>query len=182
VSVPARVAVIPLPNGREHRFAVAAIGVLVAVACLGRYGFSGRGMIGAFFAVVLVLIAAIDLERRIIPNRIVLPAIAVVLVAQLAIYPGQALEWILAAVGAGLFFLVPMLFYPAGMGFGDVKLAVLLGAGLGMAVMGALLIGLLAAFACAVVILARRGSAGRKTAIPFGPFLAFGALVALLFF
>jgi leader peptidase (prepilin peptidase)/N-methyltransferase len=75
-----------------------------------------------------------------------------------------------------------MLIYPAGMGFGDVKLAVLLGAGLGLTVMGALLIGLLAAFACAVVILVRKGSAGRKTAIPFGPFLAFGALVALLFF
>jgi leader peptidase (prepilin peptidase)/N-methyltransferase len=181
VSVPARAAAIPLPSAREHRFAVAVVGGVVAVACLGRYGFGAKGFIYAFFAVVLVLVSAIDLERRIIPNRIVLPALAVVLVAQLAFYPGQALEWIAAAVGAGLFFLIPMLLYPAGMGLGDVKLAVLLGAGLGMAVMGALLIGLLAAFACAVFILVRQGSAGRKTAIPFGPFLAFGALVSVLF-
>jgi leader peptidase (prepilin peptidase) / N-methyltransferase len=160
---------------------VAFVGGLVAVACFGRYGFSGRGAVAAFFAVVLVLVAAIDLERRIIPNRIVLPAIAIVLVAQIALYPGQSLEWVLAAVGTGLFFLIPMLVYPSGMGLGDVKLAVLLGAGLGMAVMGALLIGLAAAFAVAVVILVRQGGAGRKTAIPFGPFLAFGALVELLF-
>jgi leader peptidase (prepilin peptidase)/N-methyltransferase len=138
-------------------------------------------LIAAFFAVVLVLLAAIDIERRIIPNRIVLPAIAIVLLAQIAFYPEHAVEWILAAVGAGLFFLIPILFYPSGMGLGDVKLAVLLGAALGIEVMGALLIGLLAAAALGIVILIRQGRAGRKTAIPFGPFLAFGALVVLLF-
>jgi leader peptidase (prepilin peptidase)/N-methyltransferase len=179
---PARTTFIPLPAAREARFAVALIGGFAAIACLGRYGFGARGLISAFVAVVLVLISAIDIERRIIPNRIVLPAIAIVLVAQLAFYPDRALEWILAAVGAGLFFLIPILFYPSGMGLGDVKLAILLGATLGTAVMGALLIGLLAAAAFGIAILVRQGRAGRKTAIPFGPFLAFGALVALLFF
>ena len=173
--------VIPLPTARGHRFAVAGLGAFLAIALLGRYGFGGRGVIAAIFAVVLVLIAAIDLERRIIPNRIVLPAIAIVLVAQIALYPGQALEWVAAAVGTGLFFLIPMLFYPSGLGLGDVKLAVLLGAALGTAVMGALLIGLVAAFVVAVFILVHKGGAGRKMAIPFGPFLAFGALVELLF-
>ena len=157
------------------------LGGLVAAACLGRYGFGGRGAIAAFFAVVLVLVAAIDFERRIIPNRIVLPAIAIVLFAQIALYPGQWLEWILAAVGTGLFFLLPLLVYPSGMGVGDVKLGVLLGAALGKAVMGALFVGLAAGFVVAVFILVRKGGAGRKTAIPFGPFLAFGALVQLLF-
>ena len=182
MSVPAPVPFIPLPQARESRFAVAFLGTVVAIACLGRYGFGARGLISAFVAVVLVLISAIDIERRIIPNRIVLPAIAIVLLAQLAFYPGQAAEWILAAIGAGLFFLVPILFYPSGMGLGDVKLAFLLGAALGMAVMGALLIGLLAAAAFGISILVREGKAGRKTAIPFGPFLALGAIITLLFF
>ena len=154
----------------------------MGIAALGRYGFGARGLIAAFFAVVLVLLAAIDIERRIIPNRIVLPALAIVLLAQLAFHPGQALEWILAALGAGLFFLIPILLYPSGMGLGDVKLAMLLGAALGIDVMGALLVAVLAAAAFAVIILFRQGFAGRKTAIPFGPFLAAGGLVALLFF
>jgi leader peptidase (prepilin peptidase) / N-methyltransferase len=152
------------------------------LALLGRYGFDAQGVMYAFLAVVLVLISAIDIERRIIPNRIVLPAIAIVLGIQLIFYPEHALEWVLAALGAGLFFLLPLLVYPSGLGLGDVKLAVLLGAALGLDVMGALLIGLLAGAVVAGVILFRGGSAARKTAIPFGPFLAFGALFTLLFF
>jgi leader peptidase (prepilin peptidase)/N-methyltransferase len=77
--------------------------------------------------------------------------------------------------------LLPLLVYPSGLGLGDVKLAVLLGAALGMDVMGALLIGLLGGAVVAGVILFRGGSSARKTAIPFGPFLAFGALFSLLF-
>ena len=173
--------VVPLPTARSHRWAVAGIGGFIAVALLGRYGFNAHGFVYAFLAVVLVLVSAIDLERRIIPNRIVLPALAVVLITQLAFYPEHALEWILAAVGAGVFFLIPLLVYPSGLGLGDVKLAMLLGAALGMDVMGALLIGLLAGAAAAIVILVREGFAGRKTAIAFGPFLAFGALFSLLF-
>jgi leader peptidase (prepilin peptidase) / N-methyltransferase len=172
---------VPMPTARGHRWAVAGIGGFIAIALLGRYGFNVHGMMYAFVAVVLVLISAIDLERRIIPNRIVLPALAVVLIAQFAFYPEHALEWILAAVGAGLFFLIPLLVYPSGLGLGDVKLAMLLGAALGMDIMGALLIGLLAGAGAAIVILVRDGFSGRKTAIPFGPFLASGALFSLLF-
>jgi leader peptidase (prepilin peptidase)/N-methyltransferase len=176
-----RAPAVPLPTARSHRWAVAGIGGFIAVALLGRYGFDAQGVMYAFLAVVLVLISAIDIERRIIPNRIVLPAIAVVLGIQLIFYPEHALEWVLAALGAGLFFLLPLLVYPSGLGLGDVKLAVLLGAALGLDVMGALLIGLLAGAVVAGVILFRGGSAARKTAIPFGPFLAFGALFTLLF-
>jgi leader peptidase (prepilin peptidase)/N-methyltransferase len=181
VSTIARAPAVPMPTAKGHRWAVAAVGGFIAVALLGRYGFNAHGVMYAFLAVVLVLISAIDLERRIIPNRIVLPALVVVLIAQLAFYPQHALEWILAAVGAGLFFLIPLLIYPSGLGLGDVKLAMLLGAALGIDVMGALLIGLLAGAAAAVAILFRDGLAGRKTAIPFGPFLAFGALFTILF-
>ncbi len=177
----ARAPAIPMPTARGHRWAVAGIGGFIAVALLGRYGFDAQGVMYAFLAVVLVLISAIDIERRIIPNRIVLPSIAVVLGIQLVFYPEHAFEWLVAAVGAGLFFLLPLLVYPSGLGLGDVKLAVLLGAALGIDVMGALLVGLLGGAVVAAVILFRGGASARKTAIPFGPFLAFGALFSLLF-
>ena len=170
-----------MPSARAHRWAVAGVGAFIAVALLGRYGFTGKGFIYAFVAVVLVLVSAIDLERRIIPDKIVLPAIAIVLTAQIALYPDQALEWIVAAAGCGLFFLLPLVVYPTGLGFGDVKLGVLIGATLGLDVMGALFIGLLAGAAVAAYILFRQGTAARKATIAFGPFLAFGALVSMLF-
>jgi leader peptidase (prepilin peptidase)/N-methyltransferase len=131
------------------------------------------------FASVLVLLTAIDLDRRLIPNAIVLPALAFVLLAQIAFYPDRTLEWVLASLGAALFFFVPMLFYPAGMGMGDVKLAALLGAALGKAAVLAVVAGLLAVSVVAVVILVREGLGARKKAIAFGPFLAFGGLLAL---
>ena len=56
-----------------------------------------RALVAAFAAAALVVLSAIDIERGIIPNRIVLPAAAIVLVAQIALFPGHALEWALAA-------------------------------------------------------------------------------------
>jgi leader peptidase (prepilin peptidase)/N-methyltransferase len=128
---------------------------------------------------VLVVLAAIDLERRIIPNRIVLPAVVLILAAQIALSPDRALEWTAASLGAALFLLLPLLVYPSGMGMGDVKLALLLGAGLGWAIVPALVAGLVAAFIVALVVLVRGGLAARKTALPFGPFLVLGALFGL---
>ena len=135
----------------------------------------------AVFAGVLVVLTAIDIERRIVPNKIVLPATAVVLVAQMVVHPDHRPEYVVATVGAGLFLLLPLLIYPAGMGLGDVKLALLLGAGLGGGVVMAFVVGLLVGFIAAVVILVKQGSAARKRAIPFVPFLALGGLVALFF-
>jgi len=135
--------------------------------------------VGSVFGSVLVLLTAIDLERRLIPNAIVLPATAFVLVGQIALSPDRTLEWLLASLGAALFFFIPLLVYPAGMGMGDVKLAALLGAALGRAVVLALAVGLFAVGAVAIAILVREGFGARKKAIPFGPFLALGGLVAL---
>jgi leader peptidase (prepilin peptidase)/N-methyltransferase len=137
--------------------------------------------VSAVFAGVLVVLTAIDIERRIVPNVIVLPATAVVLVAQMFVHPDHRLEYVVATVGAGLFLFLPLLIYPAGMGLGDVKLALLLGAGLGSAIVMAFVVGLLAVFLAAVYILVTQGSSARKMAIPFVPFLAFGGLVALFF-
>ena len=137
-------------------------------------------MIGSLFAGVLIVLSKIDLETRLVPNRIVLPAIAVILLAQLVAHPDRRIEFLVATIGSGLFLLIPLLVYPAGMGLGDVKLAMLLGAGLGAAVITAFVIGFLAAFFVAVAILVTRGAEGRKIGIPFVPFLALGGLVALL--
>jgi len=151
--------------------------LLVGASVLA-FGFSAQAAVAAFFCAALVAVSVVDLERRIIPNRIVLPAAAVVLAAQTLLFPSP--EWALAAVGASLFLFLAALAYPAGMGMGDVKLALLLGAMLGRTVPVAMMIAMIAALVPAIVLLIRHGSAARKMGIPFGPFLAFGGVVALL--
>jgi leader peptidase (prepilin peptidase) / N-methyltransferase len=158
---------------------VAAVTLGLGAGCLLRFGVGPRGWIAAFFAASLVVLSAIDLERRLLPNRIVLPSAALVLSAQVAFFPERALEWVLAALGASLLLFLPLLVRPAGMGMGDVKLALLLGAALGKSVGMGLMIGFLAAVPVSLFLLAWHGSSARTRAIPFGPFLAFGALVAL---
>ena len=164
---------------RGWYFAGAVAAVLVA-AVLVRFGLDGRGIVAAYVVAVLVVLSRIDLRERRLPNRIVLPSAAAVLAAQIVLDPGRALEWTIAALGAALFLFVPLLVYPAGMGMGDVKLALLLGAALGRPVILALALGFLSSFVLAIGLIMLRGLAARKTMIPFGPFLAFGAIVALL--
>jgi leader peptidase (prepilin peptidase)/N-methyltransferase len=129
---------------------------------------------------VLVTLSVIDCERRILPNAIVLPAAVIVLLAQIAIDPGRTAEWLLCAFAAAGALLVLSLVNPAGMGMGDVKLAFLLGAALGGHVVTALLIASLSIWPVAMVLFVKHGRAARKTTIAFGPFLAFGAIVAAL--
>jgi len=155
-----------------------ATAALVA-ACFWHFGLTGDALVAAYFCAVLVALSAIDVERRILPNAIVLPSFVLVLSAQLALHPDQALEWVLGALGASLFLFAALLAYPKGMGMGDVKLALLLGAMLGKLVGVGLMLGMLAALGLSVVLFAQHGAAARKMAIPFGPFLAFGSIVAL---
>jgi leader peptidase (prepilin peptidase) / N-methyltransferase len=154
---------------------------LLVAGCFLRFGLSREAFVGAFFCAVLVALSAIDTERRILPDKIVLPATVVVLAAQIALAPDQALEWVAAGLGAALFLFVALIVSPKGMGMGDVKLALLLGAGLGRYVMVGLMIGMLAALLPAIVLFVRHGSKARTMAIPFGPFLAFGAIAAFFF-
>ncbi len=158
---------------------VAGASVALVAGCFARFGLSAHALVGAILAVALVLLTAIDLDRRLLPDAIVVPALAVVLILQVAFYADHALEWVLAALIAALFFFVPLLVYPAGMGMGDVKLAALLGAALGKSVAAVIFAGLLAAAAAALFVLAREGLGARKKAIAFGPFLAFGGLLVL---
>jgi leader peptidase (prepilin peptidase)/N-methyltransferase len=153
-----------------------ATGLLVA-GCILAFGATPDAAVAAVFCGVLVAVSATDLEHRIIPNRIVLPATAAVLVAQTALHP--SVEWTLGALGAGGFLLLAALVHPAGMGMGDVKLALLLGAMLGRSVGLALMVGLVSALVPSAVLFARHGRAARKMAIPLGPFLALGGVVGL---
>ena len=164
-----------------RRYAVACA---VALPLLGlafiRFGATSRFAVAAFFIGTLCVLAAIDIAERRVPNRIVLPAAVAVLVAQTALVPDRALEWSLSAIGASLLLFLPHLVYPAGLGMGDVKLALLLGAALGSAVPAALVIGFLAAAVYALLLLGVHGLAARRLTIPFAPFLAYGGIVALL--
>jgi len=157
--------------------AVEAATALLIGGCVLKFGLTWDAAVAAFFCAALVAVSATDVEHRIIPNRVVVPAAAVVLAANTALHP--SVEWIAGGLGASLFLFAAALAYPAGMGMGDVKLALLLGVALGRTVPVAMLTGMLAALVPSVVLLARHGGAARKMGIPFGPFLALGGLVAL---
>jgi leader peptidase (prepilin peptidase)/N-methyltransferase len=157
--------------------AVELVAGLLFAACFWKYGPSGTSLVAAFFCLTLVAVSATDLEHRIIPNRIVVPAGLIVLAANTALHPSP--RWAIAALGASGFLLAAALAYPAGMGMGDVKLAFLMGAALGVSVAPAMFIGMLAALLPGIYLFARHGKAARKMGVAFGPFLALGSVAAL---
>ena len=157
--------------------AVELVAAVLFAACFWKFGLTGTALVAAFFCLTLVAVSATDLEHRIIPNRIVVPAGLIVLAANTALHPSP--RWTIAAVGAFGFLLVAALAYPAGMGMGDVKLAFLMGAALGVSVAPAMFIGMLTALLPGIYLFARHGKAARKLGVPFGPFLALGSVIAL---
>jgi leader peptidase (prepilin peptidase)/N-methyltransferase len=163
-----------------HLAAVSLIASSFAASVLITAQSAGEAICGAFLAVVLVVLAATDLQRRIIPNRIVLPAIGIALVANIAMSPGRSPEFILATLGLGVVFLVPNLINASLMGMGDVKLIMLLGAALGWVAGDAVAIAFISMFPVALATLIRGGAGARSATLPFGPFLAFGGLVILI--
>ena len=186
MSTPATVAPAPadarsrLADALPSRWRVAtAAALLVAPVALWRFGVEAEGIVGVLFFAVLAFLAVKDVEEQRIPNVVVLPAAALVLLAVGVLRSDHALEAVLAALAAGAFLFVPSLLAKGGVGMGDVKLALLLGAALGRGVAAALLLGCLAASLAGVVLLVRHGSDARKKAIPFAPFLALGAVVAV---
>jgi leader peptidase (prepilin peptidase)/N-methyltransferase len=137
-------------------------------------------VLGLLLIAVLVPVALIDLETRMIPNRITLPAAILAVVAGALTRPSGLPEQLIAGGAAAGFLLIFLLAYPRGMGMGDVKLAGVLGLFLGRSVGVAILSGTLIGALAGAAVMARVGvSAGRKTAVPFGPFLALGGLIAL---
>jgi leader peptidase (prepilin peptidase)/N-methyltransferase len=137
--------------------------------------------LGLTLIAILVPVALIDLEHRIIPNKITLGASVVALAIGLALKPSGVPEQLIAGAAAGGFLLVFVLAYPKGMGMGDVKLAAVLGLFLGRSVAVAILAAVLVGTVVGGAVMARLGvQQGRKTAVPFGPFLAVGGVIALL--
>jgi leader peptidase (prepilin peptidase)/N-methyltransferase len=136
--------------------------------------------LGLVFVTTLVAVTLTDLERRVIPNKILLVAAVLGLAIAAVGDPGSLPERAIAAVGAGGLFFLAALAYPRGMGLGDVKLAATMGLFLSRDVAPAIFVALLAGTAVGMAMIARDGAGARKQAIPFGPFLAFGGVVGLL--
>jgi leader peptidase (prepilin peptidase)/N-methyltransferase len=153
--------------------------VALAVACAVVFASTGEAVVDALGCAVLVAITVTDIERRVIPNRIILPALVAALVVQTVREP--SVEWVVSALAAGGFFLVLALVYPAGLGMGDVKLAAFMGAWLGRDVAVALFAGSLLGLLPALAVLLRPGGQGRKETLPYGPFLAAGGVIGLFF-
>jgi leader peptidase (prepilin peptidase) / N-methyltransferase len=154
----------------------AIFGAIVAV----RWDDTTAIVLGLILVAFLVPLTLIDLDVRRLPNALVYPCGAIGLVVGTALDPGGEVERLIAAaIAFGLFF-IAALAYPAGMGMGDVKLAGVMGLFLGRAVAPAVMIALVSGVLVGLAIMSSRGvKAGRKTAVPFGPFLAFGAIVAI---
>lgn len=157
--------------------AVELVTALLVSGCVFSFGFTGKAAVSALACAALVVLAATDLEHRIVPNRVVLPAAAAVLALHTAVSPSP--EWALAAAGCTAVLFLVALAYPGGLGMGDVKLTLLIGAMLGRTAPLALMLGTLLALVPSAVLFAQHGTAARKLAIPFAPFLALGAIIAL---
>ncbi len=141
---------------------------------------AAEAAIGLVFIAMLAVVTLTDLERRIIPNKILAAAAVICVLIAAPTDPGGLPERAIAAVAAGGLFFLVALAYPAGMGLGDVKLAATMGLFLGRAVAPAILAALLIGSIVGLALIARHGAGARKMAIPFGPFLALGGVIGLL--
>ncbi|QEC49379.1 prepilin peptidase [Baekduia soli] len=137
-------------------------------------------VLGLVLVTFLVPIAVIDLDHKIIPNRLTGPAAILAVALGAVLEPSHLPEQLAAGAGALLFFYLPALIHNKGMGMGDVKLAGVLGLYLGRLVVPALFIALILGVVVGAAIVASKGvSEGRRAKVPFGPFMAAGALIAL---
>ena len=155
---------------------VEALTAALCVAVVLVLGPGREAWLGLAFVLLLVPVAFIDLDHRIIPNKLTALGAAVAIALVAVLMPGDLPEHLIAGAAAGGFLLAAAIAHPAGMGMGDVKLAGVMGLFLGRAVGPAMLIALLAGAVVGVVVMARHG---RKAGVPFGPFLAVGGIAGL---
>jgi leader peptidase (prepilin peptidase)/N-methyltransferase len=156
------------------------LGALFAAAAVVLQGDPAELAMGFALLATLAAITLTDLERRVIPNAILAVSAVAAIGIAVAMDPSSLPERAVAAAGAGGFLLLAALVYPKGMGMGDVKLAAVIGLYLGRAVAPAMLIALAVGALVGVAMMLRDGAEARKHAVPFGPFLALGAVVGLL--
>lgn len=169
------------PISPKYPVVEAGTAALMAAVAVVHHDDTAQLVLGLVLVAFLVPLALIDLEHRILPNVLTGPAAVVAIVLGLALDPGGEPERLIAGAAAGGFLLLAALARPGGMGMGDVKLAGVLGLFLGAPAVVALLIAFLGGSLVGAAVIARKGmTAGRKTAVPFGPFLALGGVVAIL--
>jgi leader peptidase (prepilin peptidase)/N-methyltransferase len=157
-----------------------AVGLAFAATTLVLYDDPAALALGLVFVGVLAAITLTDLERRVIPNAILLVGSVIGVAIVAATDPSSLPERAAAAAGAGVFLLLFALIYPRGMGMGDVKLAAVMGLFLGVSVVPALFIGIALGALVGFWLMLRYGAEARKHAVPFGPFLAIGGVAGLL--
>jgi leader peptidase (prepilin peptidase)/N-methyltransferase len=161
------------------------LGLIMAITGIGflsaflRFGLEWRLFLACFFIAVMIVVAFIDWELMIIPNVIVLPAFVAGLAASVALDPARWWVYLVSAVGAALFLFILALIWPGGMGAGDIKLALFMGAVLGSMVIAAMFLAFFFGAAVGLVLIATKLKT-RKDHIPFGPYLALGSVIALL--
>lgn len=154
-------------------------GLLFAATALAFRDAPAELLLGLAFVATLAAITLTDLERRIIPNKVLIVSAIAALALAASLDPSSLPERAIAGVAAGGLLFAVALAYPRGMGLGDVKLAAVMGLYLARAVAPALLVAFLAGSLFGLALIARHGAAARKQAVPFGPFLAFGGVVGL---
>ena len=137
--------------------------------------------LGLVLVTFLVPIAVIDIDLKIIPNKLTAPAAVLAVALGAVLEPSYLPEQLAAGAGALIFFLLPTLVHSKGRGMGDVKLVAVLGLYLGRAVAPAIFIALILGVVVGAAVIAAKGvSDGRRTKVPFGPFLAIGGVAAML--
>jgi leader peptidase (prepilin peptidase)/N-methyltransferase len=153
--------------------------LLFAAAGL-KFGWSYELLVALLLISTLAIVANSDLDTRKVPNEVIVFALVAGVPAQLLAHPGSWLTWTLSAVIAFTVMFVVALAYPSGMGMGDVKLAAVLGLYLGRAVAPAMFIAFATGTIVGLAIMVRLGAAvGRKTRVPFAPFMALGGIISL---
>jgi leader peptidase (prepilin peptidase)/N-methyltransferase len=163
-----------------HPVAAALVAAAVAIATFVVVPGTGNAAAYATAQILLVAVAAVDLAERRIPNRYLAALVALAVSCRAVSDPRllaktAAIGGTVFVVGLGLAALAR-----GGLGMGDVKLAAVLGLLLGRTALGALFVGTLLGAAAGLVILARRGGAGRRTTFAYGPYLVAGAIFAIL--
>ena len=169
-----------LPKGVTAA-AVAVVGVALAVTSLVDFGASGRALVGVVLCPVLILLAAIDWRHKLLPNEIVLSSALLVALIVAATNAAGFLEHLEAGLALGGFLLFFAVVFPGGLGMGDAKLGLLLGLALGSRTLSAMMVAFVGLFLAALFIVATQGASARKKAIPFGPFIALGGILAFFF-
>jgi leader peptidase (prepilin peptidase)/N-methyltransferase len=169
------------PIAARYPLVEALTAVLFAAVVAVHHGDAAQLVLGLVLVAFLIPIALIDSELRIIPNRLTLPAAVIAIVVGTALDPGGEVERLIAGAIAGAVLGLPALLHPKGIGMGDAKLVAVLGLFLGASVAPAFLVAFLVGTIVGVAIMMRKGlSQGRKTSVPFGPFLALGGVVGVL--